>query len=226
MRCISPYPRVIPPIALQSLQSYSPSLSTSTPPPLKHAGSPYCHIPLPPVSGLVPAITPRGSVLLHHLLGLSQNPAIDLDFSHRLLIISPSNHRTPSSFALSDPATKPPLPCLTVFSAFLRWSITVLPSSDRIDAFVTVLDVLADVHRALHVNATLAEYNDLPSSEVQYWVNTAFEHRCQQIKEGRDREVEMRKGVQRVDFLMGRTRFLGLSCEGEEPGICELNVRA
>jgi hypothetical protein len=92
------------------------------------------------------------------------------------------------------------------------------------DAFITVADVLATLHRALRLAVHPNEYNALPSHEDKHKVNAAYEHRYLRIADPAAHEEEKRKGVKRVDFLMGRTRFLGLSRTTEGPGIWALNL--
>jgi len=69
-----------------------------------------------------------------------------------------------------------------------------------------------------------AEYGSLPSQDAILDVNTAYYRRCGRIEDFDSRRLEEGKGVKRVDFLMGRNRFLGLSGTLKGPDIWELNV--
>jgi hypothetical protein len=55
-------------------------------------------------------------------------------------------------------------------------------------------------------------------------VDKAYYRRCGCIEDPDSRQLEESKGVKRVDFLMGRNRFLGLSGTLKGPDIWELNV--
>jgi hypothetical protein len=69
-----------------------------------------------------------------------------------------------------------------------------------------------------------AEYRNLPSPDATLDVNAAYYHRCGRIEDLDFRQLEESKGVKRVDFLMDRNRFLGLSGTLKGPDIWELNV--
>jgi hypothetical protein len=114
---------------------------------------------------------------------------------------------------------------MTIISPHLTWPITVsqpLPHTTA-NKFVTVSDVLVTLHRILALTVTVAEYGKL-SSEDALWVNAAWERRVKDITDWRAREVERRKGLKRIDFLMDRHRFLGLSRMGRDPDVFVLNV--
>jgi len=82
-------------------------------------------------------------------------------------------------------------------------------SSPHPDPFVTVADVLKTLYTALRLAVTPAEYDALPSREAKFRVVAAYENRCR--KSGNAYDEEKRKGVKRIDFLMGRNMFAGLT---------------
>ncbi len=45
----------------------------------------------------------------------------------------------------------------------------------------------------------------------QQYVTAAYDDRCKELRDLRMREDEKQQGIKRVDFLMERTRFAGLS---------------
>ena len=88
---------------------------------------------------------------------------------------------------------------------------------------MTVSDVLVTLHRALSVTVTDSEYGRLPCEDADR-VSAAYECRVRGIADKRAREVERCKGVKRIDFLMDRHRFLGISRLGTDPEIFVLSV--
>jgi hypothetical protein len=98
-------------------------------------------------------------------------------------------------------------------SPHLPWRITVTASHGR--KYVTVSDVLVTLHRRLAVSVT--EYG------TDVVVRAAYERRVE-VTGKRSREAERRKGVKRIDFLMGQDRFLGLSMTGDDSDVFVLNA--
>jgi hypothetical protein len=122
--------------------------------------------------------------------------------------------------AFAEPATLPPSLSLTLVSDLLPWSIVVAPSPA---SYINVSDVITTLHRSLRLAVHPDEFNALPSHDAKYRVNMAYEGRCKRLEEDpRACEEEKKKGVKRVDFLMGRTMFMGLSPVG--PGVWTINV--
>jgi hypothetical protein len=114
--------------------------------------------------------------------------------------------------SLAAPATAPPLACITISIASLPWSIDVHPSRPHApNAFVSVWDVLDALHYRLGQVATPEELGELASDEVRTVVWAVFEHRVRTNRDRQSREIERRAGPRRVDMLLGRTRFVGLS---------------
>ncbi|KAJ7137022.1 hypothetical protein C8R44DRAFT_661803, partial [Mycena epipterygia] len=120
------------------------------------------------------------------------------------------------------PATYPPLPSLTVRCRHIAWPIVVSPSHAA--GFVSVLDVFTSVYTSLRLAVLRAEYDTLPSGDARQSVDDAYFTRCRLLLDEDERHIETLKGVKRVDFLTGKTRFLGLSGPLEAPHIWELNV--
>lgn len=78
-------------------------------------------------------------------------------------------------------------------------------------SYVTVGDVVDAVYHILRRNVTAEEFNALPSIKNRQRVTRAYEARYRRLRSSRTYEEEKRQGMKRVDFLMGSTRFTGLS---------------
>jgi len=98
-------------------------------------------------------------------------------------------------------------------SNYLPWTLIVVPihASPHPHPYVTVADVLKTLYTALRLAVTPAEYDALPSIEAKFRVVAAYENRCRMSGGGNTYDEEKRKGVKRIDFLMGRNQFAGLS---------------
>ncbi|KAJ7858353.1 hypothetical protein B0H14DRAFT_662084 [Mycena olivaceomarginata] len=223
----------LPPSPSAAPQPLSDSWSaTATPSPIRdeRTGQDYPS-PAPVVYSLwgpsgVSFVSPRkghipvqGRTQIHSLLAFtpSRPPTVDYDLSHPLRTIAPQ--LTPSFF---NPATYPSLPALTVLCRNLTWPITVFPS--QLTGFVSVLDVFMSVHTSLRIAARRVEYDTLPSGDVRRGVDNAYFRRCELLADEEERTREALQGVKRVDFLGGKTRFLGLSGPVEGEHVWELNV--
>jgi hypothetical protein len=158
---------------------------------------------------------------IHILLAFTPygDPAIQYDLSLPLSTLE--KQISPEEF--SEAATHPPVSSLRITCPHFQWPIVVSPSSRSV-SFVTVLDVFDAVYRALRVPVHPTEYKQLPSSDATRNVNAAYYHRCERVGDLDERKLEESKGVKRVDFLVGKNQFLGLSGTHEGPDIWELNV--
>jgi hypothetical protein len=74
--------------------------------------------------------------------------------------------------------------------------------------------VLNALRRRLGEIATPEELGELASEEISI-VWAIFEHRVWTQQDPRSREIEWRAGPRRIDMLVGRTRFRGLSISGD-----------
>ncbi|EGO04024.1 hypothetical protein SERLA73DRAFT_27426, partial [Serpula lacrymans var. lacrymans S7.3] len=128
-----------------------------------------------------------------------------------------------SSQVLAEPATSPPLQSLTLLNQSLPWELTIRPTSS-VTPFVTVQDVLHGVYRFLRLSVNSAEYSMLPSKDHQMRVNLAYHARCNRSPSKDIYDEESKKGVKRVDFLMGQNKLMGLSSTKRGPDVWVLNV--
>jgi hypothetical protein len=179
-------------------------------------------LPLPTPLNRVPLSL--GPVRIHYLLGYDQNPPIDHNLTHHPTFIKTTADRRPlSTLELSQPATTPPLPYLTLIAPQFPWHIFVPAYSKRHGSFVTILDVLTTLYRSLRLNVTSTEFECLPTQEDKLRVNAAYVSRYRRFGDMRTREAEERNGVRRIDFLTGH-RFLGLSSTTRGPDVWVINV--
>jgi hypothetical protein len=84
--------------------------------------------------------------------------------------------------------------------------------------------VLTQIYQSLRISVLPAEYDHLPSRDVQRMVNDSYRRRYKRIMVGRAYEEEKAKGLKRVDFLMDANRFMGLTATQHGPAVWELNV--
>ncbi|KAJ7131228.1 hypothetical protein C8R44DRAFT_613319, partial [Mycena epipterygia] len=95
-------------------------------------------------------------------------------------------------------------------------------------SLISVGDILREMHRALHLRITAADWTTLEEKEREK-VTMVFTLRCREearrsgvpLAMVRDRaDAERAKGVKRVDFLLGKTLFKGFVRAPEDPQGC------
>jgi hypothetical protein len=77
--------------------------------------------------------------------------------------------------------------------------------------YVTVEDVLLQLYRFLRRPATREDYSAIPNHDVRDQIAESYKRRCSRASSAEEFAAEQSKGLKRVDFLLGRTRFMGLS---------------
>ncbi|KAF7310469.1 hypothetical protein HMN09_00589300 [Mycena chlorophos] len=124
---------------------------------------------------------------------------------------------------LSEPATSPPLPLITLVHPRLGggWKIVCKPS-DGTSNFVRVADVLEAIYVSLRQNVTGADYDRLPSAVAKAEVTKAFTKRYSTMPDAPRQLAEMNKGLKRVDWLGALTRFAGIAPSATVPGAFDL----
>ncbi|KIK62801.1 hypothetical protein GYMLUDRAFT_120136, partial [Collybiopsis luxurians FD-317 M1] len=147
---------------------------------------------------------------LHILLAYSHHPAINYDIGLPTSTISTSAQRSLPAKVLSEPAVYPPVSHLRIqiCHAQYGWPILVRPSLKC--PYITVKDIFTSIYHSLHENITSTEYDALSLKDRQK-VKMGYKTRYKRLRDWESREAERRKGVKRVDFLYGRTRFMGLA---------------
>ena len=131
------------------------------------------------------------------------------------------NYKAISRRVLSEPATFPSISILTISSPHLPWTTKVYASNG---SFVSLEDVLSAIYHSLRKNITSQEFNSLPTSDDRRRATRAYEQRYRRQRSSRDYETEKQGGMKRIDFLMGHTRFLGISNHSRRAGEWSLNV--
>ena len=157
-------------------------------------------------------------VNIHYLLAFTPytDPVLSYDLSEPPYVSQGSD-------GSSQPATSPPLQRLTIIHPLFMWNVEVFPSSSNPGAYVTVNDVLSTLYHELNMGVDPAHYAQLPTGERQC-VDNAYFNRCSDIRDVIERKYVKARGVIKLDFLTGQTRFKGLSGTTSGPGIWELNV--
>ena len=209
----APVPVPMPPGFSHSVSTVPSSYGPITPPdvrrplpaqyaPPKH---PYPPHGIPKVPSSASRYTPA-SVAIHPYLA-TDGVVWDLMDPPSAII---RNGHSVSSRSLSEPATRPALPFISIVHPRLPWSFKIHASNAR---FVTLGDVLDSLFRTLRVNVTQPDFQSL-SERDRRRATRAYEDRYRRLRSSRMYEEEKRGGMKRVDFLMGHTRFVGLTNNG------------
>jgi len=113
---------------------------------------------------------------------------------------------------LREPATRPPLSEFEIRISGYQWTVKITPwapSGPDGSGPVTVLDVLDHLYGSMHTAVTREEYNRATPA-LRTSLSHAFAARIGAIWDPVSREVEMSKGLKRLDFLLGKDLFDGL----------------
>ncbi|KAH9931035.1 hypothetical protein B0H21DRAFT_97880 [Amylocystis lapponica] len=124
---------------------------------------------------------------------------------------------------LSAAATHPPRSELTLRVPGYPWAVTVSPRAPT--ACVTVLDVLYHIHRNLHKGVRVDE-GRTGTRALRASVRRAYTARVDAVVDAKAREAEKRKGMRRIDYLLGKDVFDGLRLERGEGEAWTLEMRA
>ncbi|KAF8630287.1 hypothetical protein AX15_003020 [Amanita polypyramis BW_CC] len=182
-----------------------------SPSPASSAGplTPPSHtLPLPgPTPYAFPMASKPRAAHLHMLLEYSTSPNIRYDAADPPSTMT-SRHGPLPSRAFYEPATSPPMQSITLMSPHLPWRIPVIA---RNGSFVTVFDVFDAVYQSLRTQVSSSEFNLLPTREDQDRASAAYRQRYRRIRDSRAYDEEKRQGLRRIDFLMGQSKFRGLS---------------
>jgi len=196
----------------------SPDLRTPPPDNVELEPVIYCPSKFPGIIELEPIDYSSKDINIHYLLAFTPytDPPTCFDLSE------PPHMNGPSD-GLSQPATQPPLQRLTITHPLFMWNVSVLPSSSTPEEYVTVKDVLRTLHSQLTLGVDPAHYAKLAHGDRKY-VDEAYFCRCSGIPDVNQRKHVKARGVVKLDFLAGQTRFMGLSGTTHGPDIWELNV--
>ena len=120
---------------------------------------------------------------------------------------------------LDEPVTYPHMNSIVLFSDLLPWSIRVEAATPG--DVVTIFDVLQTLHTVLRIPISKSEWNSL-SAHAQDSVSAAFYRRLGGIRDHSSREKQLKRGVRRLDFLLGSTKLLGIAAVSDKPGVFTL----
>ncbi|KAJ7638149.1 hypothetical protein B0H17DRAFT_1101548 [Mycena rosella] len=201
----------------------SSSISTASSPsgPFTPPSLPYASLPGPTPFAPRRSYT-DGSVAharAHRLMAFAESPLLSYDISLHPSTVSTRYHGL-SSAGMLEPAVYPPQPTFSIVTPHLPWTILVVASNGR---YATVSDALTALYRALRVNVTPAEFNSLGTHKLMRRAAAAYTHRYMRLNGRRGYAEEKAHGVKRVDFLMGCTKFRGLS-PTESAGVWRLHL--
>ncbi|KAJ6508174.1 hypothetical protein C8R45DRAFT_1167798 [Mycena sanguinolenta] len=127
------------------------------------------------------------------------------------------------ALAAPPPAVYPPLPTISLVTPHLPWALTIPPATNA--TYVTVLDVLTAIYRALRVNATANDFAALRTEELMGRVTAAYTQRYRRLRRyNTGYALEKAEGLKRVDFLLGYTQFCGIAPTAGQPDVWELRT--
>lgn len=208
---------------------YSPRHTVSSPPPSPDKAPitpPSTGYGLPGPSPYVLSYAPKNPTTSVPYAGLVYaHPLLETSSVTYDLIEHPStmthNNYSLSTRTFREPATTPPIYFLTITSIHLPWVIKVYASNAL---YVTLEDVFISIYRNLRTNITGAEFHLFSKQDDQRRATRAYEKRYRRLRNTRAYEEEKRGGMKRVDFLMGHTKFLGLSNTSRHPDEWQLRI--
>lgn len=213
---------------------YSNSLPSSSPSP-----PPSPVLLTPPTSLYHSSPLPLIAVQLHPILscpthGYTSAPPLIWDLSLPPNTFATTRyHGVPQGLkpeVLAEPATMPPLPQITLYlhsaSGVWPWAPLTILGSNPHQPYVTVKDVLVGLYTQLRNRVSSAEFYSIPSQSAQDSISLSFKARCQRLggEGSKEAGIEKSKGLKRIDFLMGRIRWAGLSGSKAGPDTWVVNV--
>ncbi|KAJ7264843.1 hypothetical protein C8J57DRAFT_1331887 [Mycena rebaudengoi] len=206
-----------PPPALSHSPSSTDSAGPFTPPSLPNVGLPG-PTPYAPRRSYTDPWAAKARA--HTLVAFSSSPLLNYDVSLHPSFIS-THYRGVSTAGFHEPAVYPPQPNISVVTPHLPWSIVVPASNGR---YVTVSDVITTIYRSLRVNVTATEFNALRTQKLMRRATAAYTQRYARLKGHRGYTEEKSQGVKRVYFLMGCTKFQGISPTSSGADLWQLNI--
>ncbi|KIK54935.1 hypothetical protein GYMLUDRAFT_129337, partial [Collybiopsis luxurians FD-317 M1] len=153
---------------------------------------------------------------VHNLLAYSHRPAINYDVRYPPSTIT-TTYSGLSTTTFAEPAIYPPVSSLTIQIPHHTWPISVHASFNG--QYVTVNDVFSAIYHSLRNNVSSTDYHAIPSRKDAEKVRMAYETRYRRLRDRYAYESEKRQGLKRVDFLVGHTRFIGLTVSSHNPGV-------
>ncbi|KAF8192250.1 hypothetical protein K438DRAFT_1675147 [Mycena galopus ATCC 62051] len=205
-----------------TFHSSAPLLSRSAPSaPFTPPSLPYVSLPGPTPYAPRRSYTysSAANARAHNLVASADAPLLNFDITLHPSAIT-THFNGVSSGGFLEPAVYPPQPTISIVTQHLPWTITVAASNGR---YVTVSDVLNALYRSLRANVTASEFSALGTQKLKRRATEAYTHRYMRLQGHRGYAEEKKQGVKRVDFLMGCTKFRGLS-PTSTPDVWRLHV--
>ncbi|KAJ7339873.1 hypothetical protein DFH08DRAFT_875667 [Mycena albidolilacea] len=204
------------PLLSRSVSSATSSSGPFTPPSLPYAGLPG---PTPYKPRRSYTTAPAATARAHTLVAFADSPLLNFDLTVHPSAIT-THFQGVASAGFLEPAVYPPQRTISITTPHLPWTITATASNGR---FVTVADALNALYRSLRTNITATEFNALGTQKLARRVTEAYTRRYMRFLGHRGYAEEKKEGVKRVDFLMGCTKFQGLSPTGAA-GVWRLHI--
>ncbi|KAK7036197.1 hypothetical protein R3P38DRAFT_3183988 [Favolaschia claudopus] len=178
-----------------------------TPPPLPtpttpHTPPAHCRPPLSRISSAQPKALP------HKLLACEISPLLTVDLNRHLGVITSELPGAPTS-CLIEPAITPPQTSISLVIPDLPWIIPI--SATFNGEHVAVTDVFDSVYEFLRASVKEEDFIGLETQKRKERAAQEYFRRCAKLQGRRGYREEKRQGVKKVDFLLGRTKFGGLS---------------
>jgi hypothetical protein len=198
--------------------------------------------PVTPPNATLPLPLPYGHPHKYPLPGYPPRPephryfepnaiqwSLDDHYSTATRLSASRHHHCLSEGGLFESACTPPLPVIRIFIhmpvSFAHphpfWICEVRASNEH---YVTVLDVLRNLYKFLRGNVSQLDFNTLLEEDRKVATH-AYQNRYRRYHP-HDRDTylsEKCRGMKRIDFMMGNTRFVGLS-ERRHPHEFDLHV--
>jgi len=134
-------------------------------------------------------------------------------------------HYQPPRDLFDQPATTPPVASLVIRCKFLPWEMHVSPKKGA--PFVTVGDIIDKVQTDLRLVVSPQELGMVYTggAQVKAGIESAY---AQRVARAADRRAEEKRGLRRVDVLMGMVHFAGITAVQDphgKPNVFMLSVR-
>ncbi|KAG8816573.1 hypothetical protein FRB91_005601 [Serendipita sp. 411] len=169
----------------------------------------FQNTPIVPVVGLpqVAYAQPQSQPQVHYALAASPNPTplILWDIFQPTSSILGTNPSYP--IHLNHSAVDPPVSSMRLICKDMPWMITIRKKDNSI---VTIGDVFEAIYTQMQESIIHSEWR-LMGPAVQKQVSNRFQQRLEQM--AAVGQVEESRGIRRVDFLLGKTAFIGLKSD-------------
>ncbi|KAH6908447.1 hypothetical protein BKA70DRAFT_1279752 [Coprinopsis sp. MPI-PUGE-AT-0042] len=166
--------------------------------------------PFTPPSGFqaLPSLNHVAHPALQHL----SSPSLDYDVTQYKP--TSTNPKLPLELELNLPATSPPSAYMELISPSLPWRVIIQPGKGIPGApagIITVKDVLLGIYTSLRQPILQTEFDLIPDVQVRNAITDAYRNRCNSSPDLSVTQHELKRGVRRVDFLRGESKFLGIT---------------